>query len=144
MIRKVILSLLILTTFSGTAYTKDILIKVTPAKTITTAHKNSLAEGDLVDFKVTQGGGFLKNGDIVTGTVTKVTENGFLGKHAAVFIEYFTSQGRNVDGYIYLKGSEHSKVKEFAEQFQGFPDWVRGGEVIAKPDKSEFILHIKE
>ena len=143
--KKIILTCLIILISVNYAIAKDVVVKVTPAQIITTAHKNSLAEGDYVDFKVTETDAVFHQGDTVTGIVKTIDDNGFAGKEAQVIIGEFKCGEKHLVGEIYLRGSVHKKLNEFVDsQFSGFPVIMRGGEVIAKPNQQEFILHVKE
>lgn len=130
---------------SNTAFAQNIQIKVTPETTITTAGKNSLNEGDYVNFKVIEDTPILKADDIVTGVVTSIEDNGFAGKEAQVVIENFRSGELTIEGEIYLHGNSHKKLNEFVDtSFSSFPILMRGGEVVAKPGKQYFLLYIKD
>lgn len=129
---------------ANAVYAENITVKVTPAQKISTAHKNSLAEGDLVKFKVTEDNAVLKKDDIITGIVTSIEDNGFAGKEAQVVIEEFRCGEKKLDGEIYLHGNVHKKLNDFVDgNMSDFTVFVRGGEVIVKPDEQEFLLHIK-
>lgn len=141
---KIIISTIILLSFANTTFAKDILIKVTPEKTISTSKKFSLQEGDYVNFKVIEDTSLLKKGELVTGLVTSIEDNGFSGKEAQVLIENFKYNNKPLKGEIYLHGSVHKKMNEFVDRT--FNDlavfmFIRGGEVIAKPDEQYFILY---
>ena len=86
---KILAVFVLLITLTNTAFAENSTIIVTPAQTITTARKNSLSEGDYVDFKIIEGAGKFQKGSIVTGIVTSLEENGFAGKEANVLIENF-------------------------------------------------------
>lgn len=118
---------------------------VTPTQKITTAKKNSLAEGDIVNFRVTKDTKTLKQGDMVTGIVTSIEDNGFVGKEAQVLIENFRCNGKKLDGEIYLHGNVHKKLNDFVDRSMSeFIILMRGGEVIVKPNEQEFLLYIKD
>ena len=87
---KILAVFVLLITLTNTAFAENSTITVTPAQTITTARKNSLSEGDYVDFKIIEGAGKFQKGSIVTGIVTSLEENGFAGKEANVFMVKFT------------------------------------------------------
>ena len=107
--------------------------------------KNSLSEGDYVDFKIIEGAGKFQKGSIVTGIVTSLEENGFAGKEANVLIENFKCNEEPVYGEIYLHGNVHKKLNDFVDSsFSGFPIWMRGGEVVARPGEQEFLLKIRK
>ncbi len=126
-------------------FADNILVKVTPTQTISTAKKNSLTEGDTVNFRVIQDTKILKQDDIVTGIVTSIENNGFAGKEAQVVIENFKCNGKSLDGEIYLHGNVHKKLNDFVDgTISEFTMWMRGGEVIVKPNEQEFLLYIKD
>ena len=54
---KILAVFVLLITLTNTAFAENSTITVTPAQTITTARKNSLSEGDYVDFKIIEGAG---------------------------------------------------------------------------------------
>ena len=82
---------------------EKVMVKVTPAQTITTAKKNSLSEGDYVDFKTTETTKAFKQGEIITGVVTSLEDNGFAVQEARAVIEHFRSKDKFLEGEIYLK-----------------------------------------
>ncbi len=145
MIKKIFIIAMISLALAGISYASDIPVKVTPDTIITTAsRKSSVMEGDSADFRVLEDAGYLKKGDIVTGLVTKIEDNGFNGKSAEVLIENFRYQNKKLKGYIYLKGSSHKKLAEFTEyNLSEAPAFIRGGEVIARPDECDFILYLE-
>lgn len=127
------------------AFAQNLTIKVTPAELITTTRKNSLSEGDYVNFKVVEGAGHFQKDSIVTGIVTSIDDNGFAGKEAQVLIENFKCGDEPLYGEIYLHGNVHQKLNEFVDNsFSSFPIFMRGGEVIAKPGEQEFLLKIRK
>ncbi len=142
---KILAAFALLILLTNTAFAENSTLKVTPAQTITTARKNSLSEGDYVDFRIIEGAGKFQKGSIVTGVVTSIEENGFAGKEANVLIENFKCNEEQVYGEIYLHGNVHKKLNEFVDSsFSGFPIWMRGGEVVARPGKQEFLLKIRK
>ncbi len=142
---KILAVFVLLITLTNTAFAENSTIIVTPAQTITTARKNSLSEGDYVDFKIIEGAGKFQKGSIVTGIVTSLEENGFAGKEANVLIENFKCNEEPVYGEIYLHGNVHKKLNDFVDSsFSGFPIWMRGGEVVARPGEQEFLLKIRK
>ena len=121
---------------------EKVMVKVTPAQTITTAKKNSLSEGDYVDFKTTETTKAFKQGEIITGVVTSLEDNGFAVQEARAVIEHFRSKDKFLEGEIYLRGGQHKKLGEFVEH--SLPEcsiWLRGSEIIVKPGEQEFILY---
>lgn len=145
MLKKISIIAMTLLTFTGISYASDIPVKVTPNSIITTAsRKSSIMEGDSVDFRVLEDAGYLKKGDIITGLVTNIEDNGFNGKAAEILIENFQFKNKKLKGYIYLKGSSHKKLAEFTEyNLSEAPSFIRGGEVIARPDECDFILYLE-
>lgn len=142
---KILAAFALLILLTNTAFAENSTLKVTPAQTITTARKNSLSEGDYVDFRIIEGAGKFQKGSIVTGVVTSIDENGFAGKEANVLIENFKCNEEQVYGEIYLHGNVHKKLNDFVDSsFSGFPIWMRGGEVVARPGEQEFLLKIRE
>lgn len=142
---KILAAFALLILLANTAFAGNSTLKVTPAQTITTARKNSLSEGDYVDFRITEGAGKFQKGSIVTGVVTSIEENGFAGKEANVLIENFKCNEEQIYGEIYLKGNVHKKLNDFVDSsFSDFPILMRGGEVVARPGEQEFLLKIRE
>ena len=143
--KKIFIIAMTLLTFTGISYAGDIPVKVTPNSVITTASKKgSVSEGDYVNFRVIEDTGYLKKDDLITGMVTKIEDNGFNGKSAEVLIENFHFKNKKIKGYIYLKGSSHKKLAEFTEyNLSEAPSFIRGGEVIARPDECDFILYLE-
>lgn len=144
---KIIILLIIFLSFANTTLAKDIIINVTPEKTISTSKKYSLQEGDYVNFKVIEDTTLLKKGELITGVVSSIEDNGFSGKEAQVLIENFKYNDEPIKGEIYLHGSVHRKMNEFVDRtFNDFFIFmfIRGGEVIVKPDEQYFILYAEE
>ncbi len=143
--KKIFIIAMTLLIFTGISYASDIPVKVTPNSIITTAsRKSSIMEGDSVDFRVLEDAGYLKKGDIINGLVTNIEDNGFNGKAAEILIENFHYKNKKLKGYIYLKGSSHKKLAEFTEyNLSEAPSFIRGGEVIARPDECDFILYLE-
>ena len=52
---KILAAFALLILLTNTAFAENSTLKVTPAQTITTARKNSLSEGDYVDFRIIEG-----------------------------------------------------------------------------------------
>ena len=124
---------------------QDRTILVTPAQIISTCKKDSLQEGDYVNFKVVDGKGVIPNNTIIQGIVRTIEDNGFYGKEAQAVIQNFKCDGYKIVGEIYLQGSLHKTANEFANGFSSdFPLWVRGGEINLKPNEKEFILYVRE
>lgn len=129
---------------TGCVFAEEIPFKVTPAQVITTSKKSALNEGDTIKFKVTEPAGYLKKGDIITGVVTSIEQNGFAGAEAKVLIEDFKFENKNIGGFISLLGNQHGGLKEFANLlFYMFTKYVRGGEVIVNPEECDYILYLE-
>lgn len=123
------------------AYTKEVAVEVTPAVKITTCDE-TLQEGDLVKFYVINDVAWLKKGDIVTGTVTNLETNGFMGKSAQILIENFTVNGKKLQGNVYVSGNEHKKYQDYVDNVFSSHSWlIRGGEVNMIPNKNVYILY---
>ena len=124
---------------------QDRTILVTPAQIISTCKKDSLQEGDYVNFKVVDGKGVIPNNTIIQGIVRTIEDNGFYGKEAQAVIQNFKCDGYKIVGEIYLQGSLHKTANEFANGFSSdFPLWVRGEEINLQPNEKEFILHVRD
>ena len=137
-------SLLILSLFFcvGVTVAAEITVEITPASEITTCG-DKLQEGDYVNFKVVKDRFPLKSGDIVTGIVTTVEDNGFYGKEACVLVENLTCGKVKLKGNVYGSGELNRRYKDWGEQ--GFRLWLwRGGEVHLKPNKNIFTVYMEE
>ena len=135
--------LLIIAFLCSPVFAGETVIKVTPAQKITTSD-DSLQEGDYVKFKVLNTvNERIKEGDIVTGLVTYIEPNGFLGKEAALSIGNFhTENNINLKGEIYGKGTIHNPFMTFNDVLLGLNiNIFRGGEVHFFPDKNVFLLY---
>ena len=137
-------SLLILCLFFcvGVTVAAEIAVEITPVLEITTC-KDKIQEGDYVNFKVLKDRSPLKRGDIVTGIVTSVEDNGFYGKEASVLVENLTCGKVKLKGNVYGSGELDRRYKDWGEQ--GFCLWLwRGGEVHLKPNKNIFTVYMEE
>lgn len=144
--KNIILSTLIFfTLLTGVATAKDITIEVTPVNKITTGD-SELAEGDFVDFKVTNSNPKLKKDTLITGLITHIEPNGFAGKEAYLLIEQFKvkTNGQKLKGSIHLQGNSHNQIMEFKEPLLLPTMYVRGGEITLKPNKDVFMLFMED
>lgn len=134
MIKNLILICLLITGISS--FAEEISITITPISKISTADKH-LLEGDTVEFKD------INSNEIITGVIKELTANGFAGEEATLLIDNFTyNSGKILNGNIYIKGGEHKKHQEFANNisFGATTTFIRGGEVVLKPDKTKLVL----
>ncbi len=134
MIKRLILTSILLTGLSSIA--EEVPVTITPVEKISTANKN-LHEGDYVDFKD------VKSGEIVTGLIKELNPNGFAGEQASILINNFQykQSGKRLNGEIYVKGGEHAKYQELANNGIAPATYlIRGGEVILKPGKTELVV----
>ncbi len=134
LIKKLILLSVLLIGIS--AYAEDIAVTMTPVKKISTADKH-LKEGDSVLFKE------ISSGKIIIGEIKELSPNGFNGQEATIEIGNFKYKDSNkiLNGTVSLKGNEHTRYQNLAE-FGLVPvvDFIRGGEVVLLPNKSEITL----
>lgn len=138
MIKRLLLICLLLTGISSIA--EEVPVTITPVKKITTADKN-LHEGDYVEFKN------VKTGDIITGIIKELTPNGFAGEQASILINNFQDKatGKKFNGQIYIKGGEHLKYQELANNgILPATYIIRGGEVILTPEKSQLVVFFND
>lgn len=139
MIKRFILICLLFSGISSVA--EEIPITITPVTTISTASK-SLQEGDTIEFKD------INTNKIITGVVKELKPNGFAGEQAAIFIDNFKYKDSDkiLNGNIYIKGNEHKKHQEFANNniFGTTTIFIRGGEVILKPEKTKLVIFFND
>lgn len=138
MLKRLILISILLTGLSS--FAEEVPVTITPVKKITTADKN-LHEGDYVDFKD------VKTGNIITGIIKELTPNGFAGEQATILISnfHYKATGKRLNGQIYIKGGEHLKYQELANNgIVPATYFIRGGEVILKPEKSELVVFLSD
>lgn len=139
MIKKIITVCILLTGIAS--FAEEVPVTITPLTKITTADKN-LKEGDYVEFKD------VNSGEIITGIIKELTPNGFEGQQASLYIDSFRYKNSDkiLNGNIYIKGSEHKKHQEFANNSGlGFTtEYIRGGEVILKPEKTKLIVFFSD
>ncbi len=119
-----------------------------PASKISTANE-SLQEGATVDFVVKQdvlvnNKILINKGTPVTGIVTYISPNSWGGEPAKITIEQletfdFAEKPVAIKGSIYKSGNSH-----YAAVLCDLFYWtIRGGEVVFKPNKDEFVLKVK-
>lgn len=141
---KIILFVLILLT--GRAFAADIPVRITPAEIVSTHNSSKLSEGDYLKFKVKEDAGFLKKGDILTGSVTSIKENGFSVEEAQILIENFKYKNTPLKGYVFIKGNEYKELNDFLDRtlfIALFFNLYRGGEIKVKPGEAEYILYLE-
>ena len=139
MIKKLILIVMLMTGISSIA--EEIPVVITPLQKISTADK-TLMEGDTLEFID------INTNEIITGIVKELTPNGFEGQQAALLIDNFKYKNSDkfLNGNIYVKGGEHKKHQEFANNvsFGTTTIFIRGGEVILKPDKTKLVVFFSD
>lgn len=138
MVKKLLAIAVLLTGMSVVA--EEIPVIITPMQKISTADK-SLHEGDTIEFKNT------KTNEEITGLIRELTPNGFAGQQATIYISDFKykNSGKPLCGDIYLKGGEHKKYQDLSNL--GIAPayiFIRGGEVILKPEKTKFIMFFSD
>jgi len=124
----------------------EVSLTVTPVKLISSATRQDIHEGDEFEFKIVEDSGQFKKGDILTGTIMMYDPNGFQGKSAKATIGNFrTSTGKSIKGEIYVSGNEHAMFQESSNLvFSSLFMYVRGGEIIVKPDKDTLTFFTEE
>ncbi len=132
MIKKIILCGLLLTGISS--FAEDFSVTMTPIQKISTTDK-TLKAGCELEFKD------INSGRIIIGTLRELTDNKLAGVEATIYINNFKykDNGESLNGELYLKGGEHLKYQEFSNYF-GASMFVRGGEVILIPDKTQLTV----
>lgn len=117
---------------------EEIPITITPIKKIATTN-DSLEVGDIVEFRD------VNSNEIIVGTIREIQNNGIAGVQAALLINNFKykNSGEVLSGELYVKGSEHEKYQEFSNYF-GASAWVRGGEVILIPNKTQLTVFLNK
>jgi len=143
-LKRFVFILFLMLLYTGIVSAGEIPVEVTPVSKITTGNK-ILQEGDFVEFKLTKDAGGLKKGELVTGIVTSIEPNGFMGKAAFLSIEGFrlNESGQKLGGGVLLSGNEHNQVMEFKDHLLLPTMYVRGGEITLRPDKDIFILYLE-
>lgn len=134
--------LLISLLLCGTSvFAEEIPVTITPVVKITTADKN-LQEGDFVEFKD------INTGKIITGIIKEIVPNGFQGQPASIDISNFRYKDSDkvLNGSIYIKGGEHKKYQDMNNTLDLgiISAYVRGGEVILKPEKTKLIIFFND
>lgn len=134
MFKKLILIGLLLTGISSLA--EEIPVTITPVNKISTTDK-SLKVGTILEFKE------IETNRPITGILRELSENKLAGVEATVFINNFKYKdtGESLIGELYIKGGEHLKYQEFSNYF-GASMFVRGGEVILEPQKTQLTLFV--
>lgn len=139
MLKKLVLICILLTGISSIA--EEIPVTITPIQKISTADKH-LMEGDTIEFKD------VNSDKIITGVIKELTPNGFAGEQATLLINNFKYKDTNkvLNGNIYIKGGEHKKHQEFANNisFGTTTAFIRGGEVILKPEKTKLVVFFSD
>lgn len=139
MIKKLLLISLLFTGLSSIA--EEIPVVITPVQKISTSTKH-LQEGDTVEFKV------VDTDEIITATIREITPNGFAGEQATLYINNFKykNSDKKLSGELYIKGGEHLVAQEFANNaaIGATSAFIRGGEVILIPNKSEITVFLKD
>ena len=139
MIKRIIVTCILLTGLSS--FAEEVPVTITPLIKITTADKK-LQEGNTVEFKD------VKSGEVITGVIKELTPNGFEGQQASLLIDAFKykKSDKTLNGNIYIKGSDHKKHQEFANN-SGLgltTEYIRGGEVVLKPEKTKLIVFFSD
>lgn len=138
MIKKIITACTLLTGIAS--FAEEVPVTITPVSKITTADKN-LKEGNAVDFKD------VNSGEIITGIIRELKPNGFAGEQATLYIDNFKYKNSNkrLSGQIYIKGGEHKKYQELANNgLVPVVGFIRGGEVILKPEKTQLVVFFSD
>ena len=119
-------------------FSEEIPVTITPTKKISTSN-DKLEVGDVVEFRD------VKTNEIILGTVREIKNNGIAGVQASLLINNFKykSNGKVLSGELYVKGSEHEVYQEFSNYF-GASAWVRGGEVILLPGKTQLTVFLNK
>lgn len=147
MYKKILLVGIILL-FGQIIFAQTTPVKIQPKEKITTANSN-LQEGDSLNFTIKEdvfinSKLYLKQGELVSGTITSLERKDFLYKPASIYIENFVTknnEGKKVklDGIIYKKGSDYWMITQFIP----IPLFaLKGSNVKIKPDKDVFILYL--
>lgn len=139
MIKKFLLICILL--IGASIQAEEIPIMLTPVQKITTANK-SLMEGDTLEFKD------VNSGEIITGILKELKPNGFAGEQASIYIDNFKykDSGKPLAGEVFVKGGEHQKHQEFANNISiGTTSvFIRGGEVVLQPNKTKIMVFFSD
>lgn len=139
MIKKLIFICLLMMGISS--FAEEVPVTITPVQKISTTDKH-LMEGDTLEFKN------INTNEIITGVVKELTPNGFQGQEATILIDNFKYKNtqKPLNGNIYIKGGEHKKHQEFANNnsLGTTTYFIRGGEVILKPDKTKLVVFLSD
>jgi len=149
LLKKLLLTFIVLLTVVQTSFAKDIDVKITPLRKISTANVN-LNEGDNIYFTTTEDVDlgktlYLRAGTTVSGTITSIVNNSFTCQEASIYAENFhllNTSGKtvNLKGILYIKGRTHWMFMQFIPIFYEF---VRGGEVKILPKRDIFTLYLE-
>ena len=125
----------------GVVTAKEIVVEITPVSEITTC-RDEIQEGDYVKFKVVKDACPLKKGDIVTGMITSIEDNGPFGKAASILIENLMVGNIKLKGNVYADG----EPKKYKDLYENCSRGVlsRGHEVHIKPDRDVFIIYMEQ
>lgn len=146
MLKKVILSLILLCTGLGVCANEQVVLVSAPAKVTTS--DISLREGDEINFILgndiyVNAKLYARKNEKVKGLITSLEPNGFNCKEASIYAENFVLknvEGSDVklEGILYVKGRTHWMFTQF---IPFIPTFIRGGEVQIKPgDTFELIF----
>jgi hypothetical protein len=149
MLKKIILSLILISVGLCSFASEQLVTLYSPAK-ITTSDLN-LKEGDEINFAISKdiyvnSKLLIKKDEKVTGIITSLEPNGFGCKEASIYSENFKTKsidGKEIklSGIIYKKGRTHWMFTQFIPLL---PTTIRGGEVqIKQNDTFELILEEK-
>lgn len=149
MLKKIILSLIFISTGLCACAKEQIVTLYAPAK-ITTSNIN-LKQGDGINFAILNDiyvtdRLFIKKNEKVTGIITSLEPNGLQCKEASIYAENFKTinvDGKEIklNGIIYKKGRTHWMLTQFIPIL---PTFIRGGEVQIKPGNTfELLLEEK-
>lgn len=149
MLKKIILSLILISLGLSSSAKEQVVTLYAPAK-ITTSDL-TLTEGDNINFAISNdiyvnSKLFIKKDEKVTGLITSIEPNGFGCKEATIYSEHFKTKdvdGKEVKlgGIIYVKGRTHWMFTQFIPVL---PTFIRGGEVQIEPnDTFELLLEEK-
>lgn len=112
------------------------VISITPKDVITTCDKG-FKVGNIYDFKD------VKTGSIIKGTVLYYQPNGIFGQEAQIEIGNFRNdKGVYIPGKITIIPDNHKAFQEFLNYYSHvWCYFVRGSEVILKPDEHVFSIN---
>lgn len=133
---KKIFLILFLIIFGSAVYAQN--VTVTPSEKIKTTTKY-FRVGNTYKFKN------INTNEIYTGMVTYYCPNGFFGQEAKVEFNNFVDENNNqISGKITIIPSNHKKMQEYGNSTSFLiGGYIRGSEVILKPNVNKFILDEK-